>query len=335
MLTTFRSHILPPSQRRSLEELTSDLDFRHGDTRAKRSAFWTMLTISAVIASAGVLGDSTATVIGAMIIAPLSTPIMGTALAVVKRESNGSLRYLFGGVALVIFVGIAFSFWFPGDYDLLDNAQISARVRPGLFDLLAAMATGLAGAVALARKDVATVLPGVAIAISLVPPLAVVGVSIGQGEAVLAVAAFVLFLSNVVALILAGIFVFTVLGYAGESARARARTGSSLRARVVVSGLLALVLVPLAASTTLTYILAGWQSRVEQVAADWVSSVPGAAVDRVDFDGLTYTIQIRTPGEVPSTADLLARINGVVLDTFGINVATTYGEKEVVRKVTR
>ena len=78
-------------QRRTLDELTEDLILSAGDTTAKRSAFWTMLTLSAVIAAGGVLTDSTATVIGAMIIAPLSTPIMGIALGSVQRRRTGSI----------------------------------------------------------------------------------------------------------------------------------------------------------------------------------------------------------------------------------------------------
>ena len=129
------------------------------------SAFWTMLVLSAVIASAGILTDSTATVIGPMIIAPLSTPIMGIALAIAKREGNGSLWFVAAGVVVVVCVGLLFSLILPADYDLLSNSQIASRTSPGLLDMIAAMATGLAGAVALARKDLAAVLPGVAIAI--------------------------------------------------------------------------------------------------------------------------------------------------------------------------
>ena len=85
-----------------MEELTADLDLREGDSRSKQTAFWTMLVLSAVIASAGILTDSTATVIGAMIIAPLSTPIMGIALAIAKRERDSSLLFVAGGVVLVV-----------------------------------------------------------------------------------------------------------------------------------------------------------------------------------------------------------------------------------------
>lgn len=92
MLSGVRARVLPEAQRRTLDDLAQDLDLSTGDTGAKRSAFWTMLPLSTVIAAAGVLTDSTATVTGAMIIAPLSTPIMGVALGSVQRRRTGSLR---------------------------------------------------------------------------------------------------------------------------------------------------------------------------------------------------------------------------------------------------
>src|SRR5436190_16130920 len=98
--------LLPEQQRRTLDELTVDLDLRAGDARSKQSAFWTMLVLSAVIASAGILTDSTATVIGAMIIAPLSTPIMGIALGIVKRERIGAGRFVFLGAVVVVLIGV-------------------------------------------------------------------------------------------------------------------------------------------------------------------------------------------------------------------------------------
>ncbi|MFC6342573.1 DUF389 domain-containing protein, partial [Nocardioides hankookensis] len=156
MARGLRAWLLPEGQRRTLDELTEDLDLRSGDASAKRSAFWTMLTLSAVIASAGVLADSTATVIGAMIIAPLSTPIMGMALAAVKQQRNWSLLYVTLGSLEVVAIGAIAVQLQPGIV-LLDNSQISGRTSPGLVDLVAAIATGLAGAVALARRDVAAV----------------------------------------------------------------------------------------------------------------------------------------------------------------------------------
>src|SRR5829696_5914413 len=213
MAIGLRERVLPENQRRTLDELTSDLDLDEGDVRAKRSAYWTMLFLASCIACAGIVADSTATVIGAMIIAPLATPIMGTALALVKRERTGSVKYVVLGTLLVIAIGLLFSLIVPSTTVLLDNSQISSRTSPSLVDLLSALATGFAGAIALARRDVAAILPGVAIAISLVPPLGVVGICLGQGQAGLAFGALVLFLSNFLALVFAGSLVYTSVGY--------------------------------------------------------------------------------------------------------------------------
>src|SRR6478735_2415035 len=136
--------VLPDSQRRSLAELTADLDLTEGDSVSKRSAFWTMLTLSALIASAGVLSDSTATVIGA----PLSTPIMCIALGIAKQEPGGAARagrFVLGGATLVVTIGVLFALVIPDTFDLLGNSQISGRTSPGLGDLVAAVARGRSG----------------------------------------------------------------------------------------------------------------------------------------------------------------------------------------------
>ena len=82
-MTTLAQRLLPPQQRRPVAEVLDQLELDGGDRASKRSAFVIMLVIAAIIAIAGVIADSTATVIGAMIIAPLSTPIMGIALGIV------------------------------------------------------------------------------------------------------------------------------------------------------------------------------------------------------------------------------------------------------------
>nr|MDT0666488.1 DUF389 domain-containing protein [Micromonospora sp. DSM 115978] len=170
-----------------------------------------------------------------------------------QQRRNRSLRFVFLGCLSVIAVGAAFSTVLPENYDLLANGQISGRTSPGLLDLVSAVATGLAGAVALARRDVAAVLPGVAIAISLVPPLIVAGVCLGQLAGWLALGALVLFLSNLLALVFAGMTVFAVLGYTAEAAAGAGR--STRRTRLTLTSLLALVFLPLAANTAATLLL--------------------------------------------------------------------------------
>ena len=319
--------VLPDVQRRTLAELTDDLDLTSGDARSKESAFWTMLALSAVIATAGVLADSTATVIGAMIIAPLSTPIMGIALGIAKqdpRSTSRSVRFVLLGAALVVLVGVAFALVLPGGFDLLGNSQIAGRTSPGILDLIAAVATGFAGAIALARRDVAAVLPGVAIAISLVPPLAVVGVCLGQGSFALALGALVLFASNLLALVLAGTLVFTAVGYTAE---ARDGTPQSRRkAYLTISLLLFVVVIPLIGNTAATYLVTLWTDRVQVTAEEWLSPIPGATVQGVDFTSNQIVVRVQTPGGLPPVTTLVANLEGEVPNGIAVVVTTAVGQ---------
>lgn len=322
-----RDAILPAKQLRTLEELRDDLDLRSGDARSKQSAFWTMLLLSAIIATAGVLSDSTATVIGAMIIAPLSTPIMGIALGLVIRSKLRAGAFVLAGVVLVILVGVVFTFLVPGSIDLRSNSQITGRTSPTLLDLLAAIATGFAGAVGLSRRDVAAVLPGVAIAISLVPPLAVVGVCLGEGSVILALGALLLFVSNLISLVLAGTLLFAALGYAAESDAAAGVVGAARRSFITLGVLLTLVLVPLVLNTAFILVVHVLTQRTQDVSSEWVKAVPGAAVTGVDVASTTFRIQVRTPGGIPPTEDLLRELDGVLPGGISVIVDTTEGQE--------
>jgi uncharacterized hydrophobic protein (TIGR00271 family) len=141
--------------------------------RRQRSAFWVLLVLAAVIAGAGVVSDSDATVIGAMIVAPLMTPILGTALGLVladRRRVVASVLFVLSGALAVVTVGYLLGLIDPVPVVAVSNAQVAGRVSPKLLDLISALATGAVGAFALVRSDVSDTLPGVAIAISLVRP---------------------------------------------------------------------------------------------------------------------------------------------------------------------
>lgn len=290
-----------------------------------------MLTLSAVIAAGGILTDSTATVIGAMIIAPLSTPIMGIALGAVQRRRTTAAAFVAFGGLLVVLVGAVASLVVPQSYDLLSNSQVSGRTSPGLMDLISALATGFAGAVALARKDVAAVLPGVAIAISLVPPLVVTGVCAGQTSWWLALGALVLFLSNLFALVFAGMVVFAVLGYTRTAGR---RTHHRPRRAYVMLGLLfTAVLLPLGANTVATVLLDTWTVRAKSAAERWLTQSPGATVTSVDAQSRTLYIHVRSPGDLPPIDGLLSSLEGDIPDGIPIVVDTTRGRQITAGKV--
>ncbi|HEY7101840.1 MAG TPA: DUF389 domain-containing protein, partial [Mycobacteriales bacterium] len=149
------------------------LFFEGADVRSRLSRFWLLLVLAAVIA--------TATVIGAMIVAPLMTPILGIVLAMVLNDRRNLLRSIamvVAGACVVVALGYLIGLAIPEPVTAATDSQVASRVSPRLVDLLAALATGAVGSVALIRSDISDTLPGVAIAISLVPPLSVVGLTL-------------------------------------------------------------------------------------------------------------------------------------------------------------
>ncbi|MFH9728239.1 TIGR00341 family protein [Streptomyces sp. NPDC017254] len=215
--------------------------------------FWVLLVLAAVIATAGVIGDSTATVIGAMIVAPLMTPILGSALALVLADRAHLVRsalLVLAGAAAVVLIGMLLG-WIVSPPDAFaSNSQVSSRISPRLIDLLAALATGTVGAFALVRTDISDTLPGVAIAISLVPPLAVTGLLItvhryhDAGESAL------LFATNVAAIVATGTVVFLAYGVRAGAQEAALPVGAFRgRTLAAVVAVLLLVAVPLTTGT--------------------------------------------------------------------------------------
>ena len=200
---------------------------RAPERNRRLSRFWLLLPLSAVIASAGVVSDSTATVIGAMIVAPLMTPILGIVLAVVLSDGANLRRCLLlvvVGAAAVVGLGWVAGLFVPYPVVAATNAQVAARVTLQLVDLAAALATGAVGSVALVRSDISDTLPGVAIAISLVPPLAVVGITLESGAPRESLGALLLFTTNVAAILASGIVVMALYRVRRVSGQATAQS---------------------------------------------------------------------------------------------------------------
>ena len=236
-----------------VERMTGALFIEPSWRSTSASKFWVLLGLATIIATSGVIADSTATVIGAMIVAPLMTPILGMALAVVIGDRAALLRSLFyvvAGASAVI--GIAFLIGLVSSHpdSYVGNSQVSGRISPRLIDLLAALATGTVGAFALVRRDISDALPGVAIAISLVPPLAVVGLLLTVGRYTDASQALLLFGTNVAAIVLTGTVVLKLYGVRSAAVSAgHAGTSYGRRTTALIVGLVLLVAVPLTVGT--------------------------------------------------------------------------------------
>ncbi|WP_439030105.1 TIGR00341 family protein [Gordonia terrae] len=319
--------LIPDSQRRTLDEIGERLDLSIGGRAAKRSAFWIMLTLSGIIAVSGVVADSTATVIGAMIVAPLSTPILGVGLGIVTGRGRlvlASLGYVLAGVILVTILGVVFAQLLPNPTNVLANSQVLGRTSPTLVDLLAALATGVAGAVAITRRDVGDVLPGVAIAISLVPPLGVVGVCLGSGAPSLALGAFVLFASNVVAMIITSLVVLTIGGYGREATELDERHSrpSRRRAYAVLAVALVVVTLPMVANSLSSL----WSRQIATAAESWLGS-DTSEVTGVSWTGSTVTVSVLSPQGLPPVDELQTTVDELVPWDPEVVVVHTVGER--------
>jgi uncharacterized hydrophobic protein (TIGR00271 family) len=174
--------------------------------------FSLMLMLSVTIAVMGLAADSAAVVIGAMLIAPLMTPIMSFAAAVGlglgKRAIQAAFLVIAGSAGSVAFA-VLLSRLLP---TVTIGAEVLARTRPDVRDLIVAVAAGAAGAYATAREDMSGALPGVAVAVALVPPLAATGILINADRLVLAQGSGLLFLTNLLAIIVSALVVFLATG---------------------------------------------------------------------------------------------------------------------------
>ena len=184
-----------------------------GGELGPRYAF--MVVMSCGIAALGLLQDSAAVIIGAMLISPLMGPIinLGMGLATFDlRTVRESLRTLGAGVALALAIAIPLVWLSP-----LQEAtgEILARTRPTFFDLLVAVLSGLAGAYATITRKGETIV-GVAIATALMPPLAVVGFGTAVGNWDIARGAAFLFMTNLLAIALSVTIVARWYGFGGD-----------------------------------------------------------------------------------------------------------------------
>ncbi len=284
-----------------LGRMRRDLLFDGPDRGRKLSRFWTLLILASIIATAGVLADSTATVIGAMIVAPLMTPILGTVLSVVTRDGPNlgrSVLLVATGSAAVVAISWLIGHLSPLPVVAATNAQVAARVHPRVIDLVAALATGAVGAFALARDDVSDTLPGVAIAISLVPPLAVVGLTLESGADGQARGALLLFLANVCAILFSGLIVmalYRVGRVAGEPLGISA--GQQRVAAVLVVAFVVAVALPLGASTKQSISEAVHRSNVTTVAQQWAKA---RHWEIVNVDNAEAGVVVRAIGPLPA-----------------------------------
>jgi uncharacterized hydrophobic protein (TIGR00271 family) len=181
--------------------------------------FMMMICLSTAIASLGLIQNSTAVVIGAMVVAPLMTPLIGAGLALVQGNTmffRDSIKAMGFGIGAALLISLLLGFLVPME-EL--TPEILARGAPTIIDLGVAFLSGAAAAYAVARPSLLGALAGVAIAAALVPPLATVGISLAEGVWKVSEGAAILLATNLVAIILGAAFVYRRLGIQGTRLR--------------------------------------------------------------------------------------------------------------------
>lgn len=265
-------------------------------------SFYLMVCLSSIIATFGLLSNSTAVVIGAMLVAPLMSPIFGIALALstadnklLRNASGAEIAGIILAVALPVLIGMI-----PLRPEF--GSEILARTQPTIYDIMIALAAGLAGAYALVDEKISPALPGVAIATALVPPLASCGLNIAAGNWLLAQGAFTLFLVNFIAIEFAAALVFLLSGLVELPA-----TGNGSRFKTMVRKLgvsFAILLVAtLFMSRTLIIMVEEKQldKDIRMALSKQLTAYAGARLYNVGFEenekGLQVIAEVITPQE--------------------------------------
>ncbi len=299
-------------------------------TQTRVIRFFALMGFAAVIASMGVITDSTAVVIGAMLVAPLMTPLMGMAISLVMGWPNRLTRsaaLAAGGIVFAISIGALLGLISPTIIDTTTNSQILARTSPTILDLITAVAAGAAGAYGLSRPDVSDSLPGVAIAISLVPPLAVVGISYSQGDWTAGHGALLLFATNMIAILLVGGLTFILTGVtplqrvAESQHRVRTAVIVTCTFAVFIFGALLLNGAEVTENTVR-------QSTIESTVDDWLPEDAMHRLVSVDIKGSTVTAVVVGPSTgLPEVTALADTLSDELDKTITVNVSLVVEER--------
>jgi uncharacterized hydrophobic protein (TIGR00271 family) len=306
-----------------IDQMRDQVFFEGPERKRRLSRYWLLLLLSAVIATAGVVSDSTATVIGAMIIAPLMTPILGIVLGVVTADRANlgrCLLLLVTGAAAVVALSWLLGYLVPYHVLAATNSQVAARVTPRLVDLAAALATGSVGSIALTRPDVSDTLPGVAIAISLVPPLAVAGLTLQSGAPGECLGALLLFVTNVAAILASGIVVMALYRVGRVSGQATAHALRRPVGVVIIALLLGAVLIPLWINSDRVDKITIRQADVQAVAEQWASDT-GWLVVGVTVTGDRVLVDATGPKPSPDLAVLRQDLDAAGLAGLDVQVS--------------
>ena len=203
---------VPLVRNASTEEFKDLFQVLRENARLK-GTYLTLMVLSTILATFGLFANSAPVVIGAMILAPLMSPIISLSMGTLRQDKKlitGSFTTIMAGLGISLVFAVLITLLTPIQ---TAGSEILARTRPNLLDLGIAVVSGIAGAYAHAREEVAKTLAGVAIAVALIPPLAVTAIGIGWADSEIFLGAALLLTTNLAGMVLAASLTFMFLGF--------------------------------------------------------------------------------------------------------------------------
>ena len=198
--------------------------------------FFVLTIFSGIIITLGLIVNSSAVVIGGMLLAPLVWPMLSLSVAIVKGRSKliqDSAFTLLRSTAIIFVIALFLGFMSP-DY-ALQGSEFLSRTSPTIFELFIALAAGFVGAFVITYPKIGAAIAGVVIAAALVPPIAVMGISVSHGNLGMAGGAFILFMSNLIAVTFSSSILFLVARFKGPSSeKGQERRKSNIRWTLVL-----------------------------------------------------------------------------------------------------
>ena len=328
------------SERRSVTEaqrkdVLSQLYFEGPDLAPFLGRFALLLSMAILIALFGLARDSAPVVIGAMLISPLTTPILGLATSLVlghPRRQLSSALILLGATVGGIAVAFVVMFILPdAPQTTLASEQLLARTQPDILDLAVAVVAGAAGAYILVRREAVSALPGVAIAVALVPPLTTVGMCLQLGEPRLAGNALLLYGTNLAGIILSASIVMLLLGVGahplqgGLTRRVKVGLVTALAAATVIA-------IPLIEHTRRSFHDSRDLHDAEDQAAAWAAQDDELILGPVTLDGTDkLRIEVTGPNRPPDIGPLADQLAVEYEEDIQITLVWTPAEEIVVQ----
>ena len=229
----FNLHQGEEKKEKVIEDILSNISFRGAN-------LW-ILACAILIASIGLNVNSTAVIIGAMLISPLMGPIVGAGFALATydfdllKKTGRSLL-----IATIVSLTVSFIYFYISPFKDVQS-ELLARTSPTIYDVLIAFVGGLVGAISLTRQDKGNPIPGVAIATALMPPLCTAGFGLATGNISFFLGAFYLYSINCFFI---GIATFLIIKYLKYTPKNTGNEALNKRLRVVITTLVILIVTP-------------------------------------------------------------------------------------------